>query len=509
MGSCLCCGPCEGKKAETTQIAPDGNKYGPTIRCYYDIKDDNEIQIINDRDGFYINEEIKSKIKMFDGKRITELIMKKKFNRFGSNYIDFIIIGQLSDMSFMFNNCSSLKSISFISTENIKINNMKAMFNECNNLEYVELNNLDTSNVIDMGWLFNHCYKLKYIQGINRINTSKVINMIAMFQGCSELEYLDLANFNTVKVNDMGFMFNLCHKLKEIKGINRFITTNVSNMERMFQECKKISFLDLSNFDTSNVIDFEFMFNECHELKEIKGINQFKTSKAKNMKAMFQECNNLEYLNLSGFNTDNVTDMGWMFNQCHKIKHIEGINKFNTSQVNNMNSMFQKCTELKYLDLTNFNTAKVTDMGYMFNICTKLKKIKGINNFNTSNLKITEYMFQACTKLENLDLYKKKFQTQLNNYSNATLITQETIPPTEKQLIAITFLSTDQKIRSAIPCYNTDYFSSIEQKIYHKYPELVNKHINFIANGKIINRLYTLEQNDIQDNDQILICYLD
>ena len=68
-------------------------------------------------------------------------------------------------------------------------------------------------------------------------------------------------------------------------------------------------------------------------------------------------------------------------------------------------------------------------------------KFININNFNTSNLKITEYMFQACTKLENIDLYKKKFQTQLNNYSNATLITQDTIQPTEKQLIAITFLS--------------------------------------------------------------------
>ena len=73
----LCC-PCESGKPQIKQIAPDGTKYGPSIRCFYEIKDYNEIQIINDRDGFYINEEIKSKIKMFDGKRITELIMKKK-----------------------------------------------------------------------------------------------------------------------------------------------------------------------------------------------------------------------------------------------------------------------------------------------------------------------------------------------------------------------------------------------------------------------------------------------
>ena len=60
----------------------------------------------------------------------------------------------------------------------------------------------------------------------------------------------------------------------------------------------------------------------CHNLKQIKGINNFKTNKVTNMKAMFQECNELEYLDLTNFNTFNVTDMGWMFNECHKLKQI-------------------------------------------------------------------------------------------------------------------------------------------------------------------------------------------
>ena len=35
------------------------------------------------------------------------------------------------------------------------------------------------------------------------------------------------------------------------------------------------------------------MFNECYELKEIKRINKFNTSKVTTMKWMFGECNNL------------------------------------------------------------------------------------------------------------------------------------------------------------------------------------------------------------------------
>ena len=45
-----------------------------------------------------------------------------------------------------------------------------------------------------------------------------------------------------------------------------------------------------------------------------------------------------------------------------------------------MNSMFQACYELEYLDLTNFDTSNVTDMSWMFNNCNKLKYLN-VSNF--------------------------------------------------------------------------------------------------------------------------------
>ena len=47
------------------------------------------------------------------------------------------------------------------------------------------------------------------------------------------------------------------------------------------------------------------------------------------MRVMFQECNELLYLDLSNFNTDNVTDMGWMFNECYKLKLLIPLISFN------------------------------------------------------------------------------------------------------------------------------------------------------------------------------------
>ena len=61
-----------------------------SFRCYYEIKDYNETQIITDK-----NEEIKLKVKILNGNNKEKLIFKKKFTKIGINIIDFIIEGAL------------------------------------------------------------------------------------------------------------------------------------------------------------------------------------------------------------------------------------------------------------------------------------------------------------------------------------------------------------------------------------------------------------------------------
>jgi len=87
--------------------------------------------------------------------------------------------------------------------------------------------------------------------------------MRGVFNKCNELEYLDVSNFKASKVKDMGYMFNHCNKLKEIKRINKFYTNQVTNMSSIFNEYKELEYLDLSNFNISNVYDRDFMFCKC------------------------------------------------------------------------------------------------------------------------------------------------------------------------------------------------------------------------------------------------------
>ena len=70
--------------------------------CIYEVKDYNEVKIINNVNYY----DIKSKIKILNGNKKENLVFKKCFNQIGIGEVNFIIEGELDNMSFMSNDCS-------------------------------------------------------------------------------------------------------------------------------------------------------------------------------------------------------------------------------------------------------------------------------------------------------------------------------------------------------------------------------------------------------------------
>ena len=198
---------------------------------------------------------------------------------------------------------------------------------------------------------------------------------------------IDLSNFDLSNVKSMRYMFNKCYKLKKIIGINNVNTNNINDMSGMFQLCENLEYLDLSNFDTSKVTNMRFMFNECNKLKEIKGLNKLNTSNVCDMNLMFQLCISLEYLDLSNFDTSKTKSMSWIFNKCYNLKEIKGINNFNTSKVTEMSEMFNECNYLESLDLSNFDISNTKNIEYIFYGCNKIKEMKGRDKFIQKSIK--------------------------------------------------------------------------------------------------------------------------
>ena len=161
--------------------------------------------------------------------------------------------------------------------------------------------------------------------------------------------------------------------------------------------------VNLSSFNTSNVTNMAYMFSGCSSLINLE-LNNFNTSNVTNMNSMFYHCSSLTSLDMSSFNTSNVTNMSSMFASCYSLINID-LNSFNTSNVTNMSSMFNCCFPLISLDLNSFNTVNVTDMSCMFVYCSSLISLN-LCNFNTSKVTGTgmDSMFSNCSSLTSLDL---------------------------------------------------------------------------------------------------------
>ncbi len=179
------------------------------------------------------------------------------------------------------------------------------------------------------------------------------------------------ASFKDYEPTSCAYWFYYLKNLTEISGIKENLNTEtVTDMEEMFDYCRRLTTLDVSNFNTANV---------------------------KNMRSMFRDCSSLTTLDVSNFNTANVTDMWGMFYNCSSLTTLD-VSNFNTANVTDMSWMFGY-SRLTTLDLSNFNTANATDMRYMFYGCSGLNAIFIGDNWSTASVTKSSGMFKDCTKL--------------------------------------------------------------------------------------------------------------
>ena len=242
---------------------------------------------------------------------------------------------------------------------------------------------------------FSGCNNLTEIKGIEYLNTEKVTNMSFMFNSCKVLTSLNLSNFNTEKVTDMQGMFKECSDLTSL-DLSNFNTEKVTNMSSMFYNCSDLTSLDLSNFNTAKVTNMNYMFYNCNKLTSLD-LTSFNTAEVTKMDNMFRSCSALTSLDLSNFNTAKVTNMTQMFYGCDALTSLD-ITSFNTAEVTNMSNMFWLCLALTSLDLSNFNTAEVTNMSYMFKSCKALTSLD-LTSFNTAKVENMTEMFNNCPAL--------------------------------------------------------------------------------------------------------------
>lgn len=149
------------------------------------------------------------------------------------------------------------------------------------------------------------------------------------------------------------------------------------------------------DIDTSLVKNFAEIFKYDMSLTQDSlqaFINKFDTSSATNMCAMFEHIS-ASTLDISHFNTTNVTDMSWMFHGA-KMSDINFGNAFDTSKVTKFDGMFQEMPNMISLDISIFKINSKATINYMFGLNPNLKRVYVSENSGIDNIGKGERVFE-------------------------------------------------------------------------------------------------------------------
>ena len=323
-----------------------------------------------------------------------------------------------------FNGFENATSINLKNLDTSRDTNMNKMFSYCKGLTKIDVSGLDTSQVTDMDAMFAVCINLTNIP-VSNFNTSKVKDMHSMFDSCFKLQSLDLSMFDTSNVTDFGYMFSGDKVMSTLHLTDNFVTEKAKDISGIFNDCEKLSNINVSNWNVSNVTSTEKAFANNFLLKSLD-LSNWDMSNCENSQMMFYSDTALTSIgNTSNWNVSKITTTHSMFEGCSKLQSLN-TSKWVFSNLTNADSMFSNCQVLTKLDTSNWGMGKVIYFGFLFNNCYALTSLN-VSKWDTSNANIFNAMFNECVNLTNIDVsnWKTSNVTQaVNTFLDCKKLTQ-------------------------------------------------------------------------------------
>ena len=422
-----------------------------------------------------------------------------KFNSLNLSNFDTSLV---TSMNSMFNNCNELTFIAFSKFKTKSLTDMGKMFRSCSVLENIDFSNFDTSEVTNCDNLFYGCTALISIN-LTNFNSSSIIDANSMFNNCRNLKGLDLSNFDMSNVELAQSMFSDCQNLELIIFNNKYITEKINTTYRMFNNCKKLTSIDLSFIDTSKVSNMDRMFYNCIQL-QILNIPNFNTISVESMTEMFSGCENLEFLNayslVDNVNLDNeFNELPENLNFCVNENAENIVNILETK--NGINDCFYVCKSLNQ-KFVIYDTNKcfsncIHDKNYLFEYSNKCfiscpVSTKHSDDYYYLCLEITE---------DTIILTENKEETSISIYTSIPkeFKGETTIP------VDISSILKENEEEITIPFINSEnnIFSSKleENKDHYDYDTIIKETNTIIKETNIL--INEINYNLISDNCNI------
>lgn len=328
--------------------------------------------------------------------------------------------GSLTDARGLFCHCTGLKTLDVSGWNTGKVTSFENIFAYCTSLTKLDVSGWNTGKATSMSGMFAHDRKLTVLD-VSRWDTSNVQDMHGMFRNTG-IATLDVSQWNVSHVVTAAEMFNNCANLVTL-DTSRWRLDSAWGAWNMFYNCVSLTGLDVTHWGMGHVGNMTDMFYNCVSLTGLNGLAEWDTGNATMLTGMFYGCNRLSTvditswnvrkvtttegmlqgtpitsLNLSGWNTSNVTDMSGLFGHDQQLTNLR-FDGWNTGNVRLMGHMFEYCTKLTSLDLSGWDTSNVTDMYGLFDNCTSLAGLKLGDRWNMGNVTDTTWMFNGDRKL--------------------------------------------------------------------------------------------------------------
>ena len=301
------------------------------------------------------------------------LIDKYKLKK-GDNIITLLLKKDLTNLSYMFKNCYSLKNIE-------------------------ELKFLNTSNVKDFSHMFSN----------HKMEKSSLFNSKEQYILLSDIN--PLKNWNVSKGISFDSMFRECSILSDIKALEKWDVSNCENFSNMFCSCDALTNINpLKYWNVSKGKKFSFMFFSCSLLSNLKPLENWDVSNGEEFLDMFLGCNSLSDIQpLEKWNVSNGSNFYGLFYGCKLISDISPLKNWDVSNGNNFSKMFYNCESLSDISpLKNWDVSNGNNFSEMFSGCKLLSDINPLNNWNVSNGNNFSKMFYGCKSIKNINVLNWK-----------------------------------------------------------------------------------------------------
>lgn len=222
--------------------------------------------------------------------------------------------------------------------------------------------------------------------------------------GVCPIKRVNMSTCSFKNVTSLASMFDSKRSLFDV-SLPHDLGSSCTAVNNMFYECYNLRFLDISGWDTSNVTTFSRFICNCYNLNEIKGHEDLKFTSCTTLYQAFRYLYNLRKLDTSKWTTTSaLTNMEGVFDSAYLITELN-VDGFNTENVTTFYSSFAALRSIEVLDVSKIKvTNKCTNLYYMFGGCRSLRKLIRTKNWDVSNVTTFESMFRDCHALEELDL---------------------------------------------------------------------------------------------------------